>query len=375
MGKAMADTSALRVAQAFEECVYRRFGAPSLIRHDRDPRFMSEVFQAFAEMMQSRSRATLSYRPQANGQQERSVKTVIQSVRVYAEDPLQQDWDEIVEKLIFAINNSHGSTRKDTPFYLAHGWDARSTLRAMSSSLKRGVGRQSDALAWRREVNRQQEIALGMAKEYQATEKVRRVQKHNESLSRAERATVPESTGTADPVTAGESEEPEDTDESSPNENTQSLFRPGDRAWLYMERVKPGLTKKSPTDGTAHLPDRSGYRFYPVVHVSRLKAVSEFGERPRTRLAPDVTEETRLDFDEELLPEDSWEPDRLVGEYEVEAILDDRVPLLNSTERAVREFLVKWFGYEDPTWEPEANLSCGGLLYDYLREKRSAQRL
>ncbi|KAE8908202.1 hypothetical protein PF005_g20767 [Phytophthora fragariae] len=123
------------------------------------------------------------------------------------------------------------------------------------------------------------------------------------------------------------------------------------------------------------LPDRSGYRFYPVVHVSRLKAVSEFGERPRTRLAPDVTEETRLDFDEELLPEDSWEPDRLVGEYEVEAILDDRVPLLNSTERAVREFLVKWFGYEDPTWEPEANLSCGGLLYDYLREKRSAQRL
>ncbi|OWY95325.1 reverse transcriptase [Phytophthora megakarya] len=50
-----------------EECVYRRFGAPSLIRHDRDPRFMSEVFQSFTEMMQSRSRATLSYRPQANG--------------------------------------------------------------------------------------------------------------------------------------------------------------------------------------------------------------------------------------------------------------------------------------------------------------------
>ncbi|KAE9183501.1 hypothetical protein PF005_g22067 [Phytophthora fragariae] len=387
MGKAMADTSALRVAQAFEECVYRRFGAPSLIRHDRDPRFMSEVFQAFAEMMQSRSRATLSYRPQANGQQERSVKTVIQSVRVYAEDPLQQDRDEIVEKLIFAINNSHDSTRKDTPFYLVHGWDARSTLRAMSSSLKRGVGRQSDALAWRREANRQQEITLGMAKEYQATEKVRRAQKHNESLSRAERATVPESTGTVDPVTAGESEEPEEPDESSPDENTQSLFRPGDRAWLYMERVKPGLTKKlahrwhgpfrikRKVDEYAFeldLPDQSGYRFYPGVHVSRL---NEFGERPRTRLAPDVTEETRLDFDEELLPEDSWEPDRLAGEYEVEAILDDRVPLLNSTERAVREFLVKWAGYEDPTWEPAANLSCGGLLYDYLREKRSAQRL
>ncbi|POM62872.1 reverse transcriptase [Phytophthora palmivora] len=135
----MADTTALCVAKAFEECVYRRFGAPTMIRHDRDPRFMSEVFQAFAEMMQSRSNATLSYRPQANGQQERSVKTVMQSVRVYAEDPLQQDWGEIAEKLIFAINNSMDATRKETPFYLVHGWDAQSTLRAMTSSLNEGL--------------------------------------------------------------------------------------------------------------------------------------------------------------------------------------------------------------------------------------------
>ncbi|KAG4227587.1 hypothetical protein PC116_g24032 [Phytophthora cactorum] len=119
IAKAMSDTSALSVAQVFEECVYRRFGAPSLIRHDRDPRFMSEVFQAFPEMIQSRSRATLSYRPQANGQQERSVKSVMTSVGVYAEDPLQQDWDETAEKLVFPINTS-----QDTP----QGRRRRSTL-------------------------------------------------------------------------------------------------------------------------------------------------------------------------------------------------------------------------------------------------------
>ncbi|OWZ07440.1 hypothetical protein PHMEG_00020166 [Phytophthora megakarya] len=150
-------------------------------------------------MMQSRSRATLSYRPQANGQQERSVKTVMKSVRVYAEDPLQQDWDEIPENLIFAINNSMDTTRKETPFFLVHGWDAQSTLKAMSSSLKRGLGRQSDALAWRREVNRQQEIALKMAKEYQTTEKARRARKHNESLRDRERGTAPETGRTVTP--------------------------------------------------------------------------------------------------------------------------------------------------------------------------------
>ncbi|GMF15360.1 unnamed protein product [Phytophthora fragariaefolia] len=140
MANAMSDTSVLCVAQAFEECVYRRFGAPSLVRHDRDLRFISEVLQAFAEMVQSRLRTTLtlSYRPQPNGQQERSVKTVIQSVRVYAEDPLQQDWDEIVERLVFRINNSQDTTLKETPFYLVHGWDAQSTFNAMAPSLKRG---------------------------------------------------------------------------------------------------------------------------------------------------------------------------------------------------------------------------------------------
>ncbi|KAE9278296.1 hypothetical protein PR003_g28565 [Phytophthora rubi] len=50
----------------------------------------------------------------------------------------------------------------------------------MSSSLKRGSGRQSDALAWRREVNRQQEIALRLAKEYQAMENARSTTRHSE---------------------------------------------------------------------------------------------------------------------------------------------------------------------------------------------------
>ncbi|GMF52160.1 unnamed protein product [Phytophthora fragariaefolia] len=296
MVKAMSDTSALCVAQAFEECVYRRFGAPSLVRHDQDPRFMSEIFQAFAKMTQSRSRATLSYRPQANGELERSVKTVMQSVQVYAEDPLQQDWDEIVKRLVYAIYNSQDTTWKETSLYLVHGCPI--DTQSDGVLLETRDGRQSDTLVWTREVNRQQEIAQKMAKEYQAVEKARRASEHNISLS----------------------------------------------------------------------------RFYPVVHVSQLKAVKEFGDRPKVRLTREFTDEARLDFDDALLPEDSWEPDMLVGEYEVESILNDGRPMETSTRRSVREFLVKWVGYDEPTWEPMTNLSCGGLLYDYMREKRSSRR-
>ncbi|GMF43567.1 unnamed protein product [Phytophthora fragariaefolia] len=309
---------------------------------------------------------------------------------ILAESPLRitpsSNWDEIVERLVFAINNSQDTTRKETPFYLVHGWDAQSTLKAMASSLKRGLGEQSDALAWRREVNRQQEIALKMAKEYQAVEKARRASEHNDSLSRQEKASLPRRR--VNESSEGNPDGAEDTS-TSVSESPKSHFEPGDRVSLYMERVKPGLIKK-----LAHrwhgpfrvkrkvgeyayeleLPDKSGYRFYPVVHVSRLKAVKEFGDRQKVQLTRELTDEARLDFDEVLLPEDSWEPDSLVGEYEVESILDDRRPMETSTRRSVREFLVKWVGYDEPTWEPMTNLSCGGLLYVYLREKRSSQR-
>ncbi|OWZ10509.1 reverse transcriptase, partial [Phytophthora megakarya] len=77
MCKPMSSTTAQDVAEAYEERVFRMFGASEMIRHDQDPRFMSEVFTRFRELLGSRQRSTLSYRPQANGQQERSVQTVI----------------------------------------------------------------------------------------------------------------------------------------------------------------------------------------------------------------------------------------------------------------------------------------------------------
>ncbi|KAJ8546761.1 hypothetical protein ON010_g11475 [Phytophthora cinnamomi] len=106
------------------------------------------------------------------------------------------------------------------------------------------------------------------------------------------------------------------------------LFRPGRRVWLYMERGKHGVimrlahhwhgpfrVKKKVDECAYELEllnrpvmefgdrptDLHGYWFYPVTQVSQLKAVMDFGDRPRARLTPDVSEESQLDFDEELL--------------------------------------------------------------------------
>ncbi|POM73426.1 Hypothetical protein PHPALM_9729 [Phytophthora palmivora] len=321
---------------------------------------------------------------------------MIQTVRVYVEDPLQADWDDIAEKMMYAINNSRDSTRQETPFYLVHGWDARSTMKAMTESVRHGQNSSADLAApaeWRREANRQREVALRLAAEYQLKEKARRAKEHNESLSRVERRATPQARGNSETTELGgaSAESVEATAESigTPAESTKSLFKEGDQVWLFMERVKQGLTKKlahrwhgpfrvkSKVEEFAYeleLPDKSGYRFYPVIHVSRLKKVVD-AERLTTRLIAELEEDQRFDFDEELLPEDSWEPDEGASQYEVEVILDDELPLSTSTARNERRFKVKRVGYEEPSWEPLSNLSCGGLLFDYLRQKKRENRL
>jgi hypothetical protein len=90
----------------------------------------------------------MAYRPQSNGSAERMVQTVTRSFKMYVTDVDQRDWAEYAERLTFALNTAQDRTRGDTPFYLAHGWDPRSTLEA---ALPVGTTRRRvrDARQWR----------------------------------------------------------------------------------------------------------------------------------------------------------------------------------------------------------------------------------
>ncbi|KAJ8556734.1 hypothetical protein ON010_g9229 [Phytophthora cinnamomi] len=141
--KPMGSTTAREVAEACMDRVFQRFGASEMIRHDRDPRFMGG---------------------------ERSVQTVI---RAYVAEPDQSDWDDQVEKLMWALNTSFDATRLDTPFYLVHGWDPQSTVSAMLGPQPVGLD-QKTAYEWRRGVQRQYEYARTWAKDLQAQAKAKR---------------------------------------------------------------------------------------------------------------------------------------------------------------------------------------------------------
>ncbi|OWY93973.1 reverse transcriptase, partial [Phytophthora megakarya] len=131
IAKASASRSAQTIAETYEECVFRRFGASEVIRHDREPAFMSDFFKSFNRILGQRQRATMAYRPQANGSAKRMVQTTTRALKMYVEVLDQRDWDEYAERVTFAINTARDRIRGETPFYMIHGWDPRSTLDAV----------------------------------------------------------------------------------------------------------------------------------------------------------------------------------------------------------------------------------------------------
>ncbi|KAK1941565.1 hypothetical protein P3T76_007431 [Phytophthora citrophthora] len=116
----------------------------------------------------------------------------------------------------------------------------------------------------------------------------------------------------------------------------------------------------------------SGYHIFPMVYVSKLKLVRNFPDQPRVELT--VNEADRVDFDETLLPEDSWAPDLDADEYEVKRISDTRCRKRTRYDRIYREFLVHWVGCDEPTWVVEADLNCGAILSALLRDHVNRNR-
>jgi hypothetical protein len=173
VGEAMGSTTALDVAKSFNRNIYQRFGACEILRHDRDPRFMSEVMVEFNRLLHQQQRATLAYRPQENGQQENSVKTVVRSIKMYVDDEEQKDWDELFECLLICLNTSYDHTRKDTPFYLMHGWDAKMAIEAMIP-VDQGTTKYTEAKLWRQAITRKYQYARRLALDLQISAKKKR---------------------------------------------------------------------------------------------------------------------------------------------------------------------------------------------------------
>ncbi|GMF61958.1 unnamed protein product [Phytophthora fragariaefolia] len=256
----------------------------------------------------------MASRSQANGTAERMVQTTTRSIKMFVEDLDQRDWDEYAERLTFAINTAQDRIRGDTPFYLVHGWDPRSTLEA---TIPLGCTRTQDRepRRWRYRIQKQYMQARRQVNDRLKVAIADRAERHNEGV------------------------------------RSQTIDT-GSQVWLYLDRVKEGYARKlahmwhghfrvteKTNEYTMRLQiDGTEYHLFPIVHVSKLKLVRQFPDQPLIELT--VNEADRLDFDEILLREDSWAPDRSTDEYEVDRITDMRTGRRMRYGRTYREFQV-----------------------------------
>ncbi|OWZ07109.1 reverse transcriptase [Phytophthora megakarya] len=231
IAKASSSRSAQTVAESYEECVFWRFGASEMIRHDREPG----------------------------------------ALKMYVRDLDQKDWDEYAERLTFAINTAHDRIRGDTSHYLVYE-----------------VGSEVDAGG------------------YTASRMFQ--------TARSRRAAVVLSSPAI--LSAVPETSQHQIEGSHRNRVKEGYARKLAHLWHGPFRVAETINEFSVKLEIAC----TRYQIFPVVHVSKLKLVKDFPDRPRTELT--VDESDCVDFDEILLPEDSWVPDLGADEYEVERISD-----------------------------------------------------
>ncbi|POM57613.1 Hypothetical protein PHPALM_37849 [Phytophthora palmivora] len=214
---------------------------------------------------------------------------------------------------MFALNTSFDTTRLETPFYLVHGWDAHGTVSAMLGP-KPSTTQERTAYEWRRKMH----YALACAEDLQKKAKRDRSEEQTRKWHEL-------------------------------SERLKSGFAIGDAVWLYIPNEASTHVAWGPFRIDEILDDfrvrpkvgDTGYRVNPWVHESRLKPRALFPRRQTIDL--EIPEDD--DFDAALLPEDSWEPD--TEKYEVEKILDTRWNKRTRTSKRLREYLVKWKGYDE----------------------------
>ncbi|OWZ03379.1 hypothetical protein PHMEG_00024903 [Phytophthora megakarya] len=217
-----------------------------------------------------------------------------------------------------AMNTSFDGTRLDTPFYLLHGFDCRSTIAAMLGPKPTDVTERT-AYEWRRKLQRDYSYA------HACTEELQKKAKRTRSAVQTQKWKIL-------------------------SEHLKSGFEVGDSVWLYIPKVLPGLSRK-----LIHL-------WHGPFRI----------EQVRDGFTIDVSEED--DFDAALLPEHSWEPDSVYQEYEIEEIVDLRWTKRTRNAKRIREYLIKWKGYDELQWLPVSQFNCGSLLYKFNQSARAKSR-
>ena len=107
--------------------LYRTFGLPDSIVSDRDPKFVSKLWEHFMNALGTQLKRSTAYHPQTDGQTERTNRVLEECLRSYVATD-EDSWVRSLPLVEFAINSSEHSSTGMTPFYADLGLEPRTPM-------------------------------------------------------------------------------------------------------------------------------------------------------------------------------------------------------------------------------------------------------
>jgi hypothetical protein len=321
-----SELTAEKFAKAFIAGYVRNRGLPLSIVSDRDTRFTSEFWRTLCSQLGIQLRMSTAYHPQSDGQAEKANATLETFLKAYiAQLPLPEQWTRLLPLAEFTYNAAKHKAIGMSPFEADIGYIPRLPLDLLAPSpqtpgLKSGTTyaeKMAKILRMLRE--RMEETQLTMTTEANEKRQAHPFRVGDEVFLDTRLLPV----GYANV-----------TGKANDSNNSRKFQHPYAGPFTLLRKAGENAFV---LDIPAH------WRLHPVFNVSRLKPSRV--DRSREHPSPPPLRSTSA-----------------TTEYEVETILEHR----GTTVRDL-EYLVKWVGYTDATWEPLDNLkgSSNELLGEY----------
>ena len=109
---------------AFLFKMFLRYGCPQEIVSDQGREFCNRLINDLGERTGFAHKITSAYHPQSNGLDERFNQTLKAQLQKLVNEN-QNNWDELLDSILFAYRTSRHDSTKRTPFLLMYGREAR----------------------------------------------------------------------------------------------------------------------------------------------------------------------------------------------------------------------------------------------------------
>ena len=113
-----------QILKLLEDNIFKRYGYPTIMISDRDPRFLNKNMQEVAKSLNIDMRYSTAYHPQTDGQTERANQEVEIYLRHYVQHH-QENWADKLTNAQIALNNRINDSTKQSAFRTTLGYDPR----------------------------------------------------------------------------------------------------------------------------------------------------------------------------------------------------------------------------------------------------------